>query len=146
MGKNAKKAEGWPEAKKLCRLNQNDIEMAKRLGMSPKTLLRSRPSPQQRWKLPVKDWIQELHFKKFGQILGEPRNPLHAALPVKMKSDAAGGPFWEEYRSLNEREEEAQPVVEHKPYTPVRVQFSPPLWTREQSEWLSSFVDDDVPV
>jgi len=29
---------GWPEAKKLCRLNQNDIEMAKRLGFKPESL------------------------------------------------------------------------------------------------------------
>jgi hypothetical protein len=52
----------WPEAKKLCRLNQLDIEMAKRLGFGPDALIHAVPSPQQRWKLPVKDWIHELHF------------------------------------------------------------------------------------
>ncbi|WP_275669635.1 hypothetical protein [Metabacillus litoralis] len=30
----------WAEAKKRCWLNQNDIQMAKELGMSPKRLLR----------------------------------------------------------------------------------------------------------
>ena len=52
----------WPEAKMLCRLNQNDIAMAKRLGFGPDSLVRSRPDPKQKWKLPVKYWIHELHF------------------------------------------------------------------------------------
>ena len=61
----------WPEAKKLCRLNQNDIEMAKRLGFKPEGLLKARPSPKDRWKLPVKDWIRSLYLEKFGEVLGE---------------------------------------------------------------------------
>ena len=61
----------WPAAKKLCRLNQNDIEMAKRLGFGPGALVRARPDPKQKWKLPVKHWIHELHFKRFGSVLGE---------------------------------------------------------------------------
>jgi hypothetical protein len=69
--KMRKQRNGWPEAKKLCRLNQNDIEMAKRLGFGPDSLIRARPDPKQRWKLPVKDWIHELHFKRFGHAIGE---------------------------------------------------------------------------
>jgi hypothetical protein len=41
--------------------------MAKELGMTPKSLLRNRPSPSQQWKMPVKYWIQELHEKRFGR-------------------------------------------------------------------------------
>jgi hypothetical protein len=70
MGKKPQR-HTWPEAKKLCRLNQLDIEMAKRLGFGPDTLIRAIPSPKQRWKLPVKDWVQELHFKQFGKVPGE---------------------------------------------------------------------------
>jgi hypothetical protein len=62
---------GWPEAKKLCRLNQNDITMAKSLGFRPDALVRARPDPKQKWKLPVKEWISELHFKRFGFVVGE---------------------------------------------------------------------------
>lgn len=61
----------WPEAKKLCRLNQIDIEMAKRLGFGPDALIRAIPSLKQKWKLPVKDWVHELHSKRFGMVLGE---------------------------------------------------------------------------
>lgn len=69
----------WPQAKKLCRLNQDDIEMAKRLGFKPEGLLKARPSPKDRWKLPVKDWIRSLYVEKFGQVLGEkPLKPVLA--------------------------------------------------------------------
>jgi hypothetical protein len=54
MGKNQF---DWREAKKLCRLNQNDIAMAKALGFRPGALVRARPDPKQKWKLPVKYWI-----------------------------------------------------------------------------------------
>jgi hypothetical protein len=70
MGKKPQR-HNWPEAKKLCRLNQDDIEMAKRLGFGPDSLIRARPDSKQRWKLPVKDWIHELHFKRFGHVIGE---------------------------------------------------------------------------
>lgn len=69
MGKK-KHRHDWPEAKKLCRLNQNDIAMAKSLGFGPDSLVRARPDPKQQWKLPVKEWIHELHFKRFGFVLG----------------------------------------------------------------------------
>ncbi len=35
--------------------------------MSPKSLLKNVPTPSQRWKLPVKLWIRELHEKRFGK-------------------------------------------------------------------------------
>src|SRR4029078_11777358 len=42
----------WRNAKRICRLNARQIEMARALGMNPKKLPGLRPSPQQRWKLP----------------------------------------------------------------------------------------------
>jgi len=72
MGKKPQR-HSWPEAKKLCRLNQFDIVMAKRLGFGPDALIRARPDPKQKWKLPVKYWVQELYFKRYGEVLGEKR-------------------------------------------------------------------------
>lgn len=60
----------WAEAKKRCRLNQADIQMAKELGMTPKSLLKNIPAPNQQWKAPVKEWIRDLYEKKFGRVLG----------------------------------------------------------------------------
>jgi hypothetical protein len=70
MGKKPQR-HTWQEAKKLCRLNQLDIEMAKRLGFGPDALMHAIPSSKQKWKLPVKHWIHELHFKRFGNVLSE---------------------------------------------------------------------------
>jgi hypothetical protein len=78
VGKKEPRRHDWPEAKKLCRLNQDEFAMAKRLGFGPDSLIRARPDPKQKWKLPVKEWIHELHFKRFGQVIGErPPEPPH---------------------------------------------------------------------
>lgn len=62
----------WAEAKTRCRLNMEDIRKAKQLGISPKALLKNIPSPSQKWKLPVKLWIAELHEKRFGRARQPP--------------------------------------------------------------------------
>jgi hypothetical protein len=56
----------WTNAKKLCRLSRRQVEMARALGMNPKKLPGLRPSPQQRWKLPVGAFIEECYRKRFG--------------------------------------------------------------------------------
>ena len=57
----AYKPELWAEAKRKCRLNENDIRMAKEMGLNPKSLIKNIPSPKEQWKLPVKDWIHEMY-------------------------------------------------------------------------------------
>jgi len=59
----------WGEAKKRCKLNKTDIQMAKELGMTPKSLIKNIPTSDQRWKAPVKEWVQDLYFEKFGRVL-----------------------------------------------------------------------------
>ena len=59
----------WAEAKKRCRLNQNDIQMAKELGMTPKSLMKNIPSSNQKWKAPVKIWIRDLYEEKFRKVI-----------------------------------------------------------------------------
>ena len=63
--------EAWTNAKKACRLNARQVEMARALGMNPRKLPGLRPSPQQRWKLPVGEFIEERYWKRFG---GDPRD------------------------------------------------------------------------
>ena len=50
----------WKEAKLRCRLNEEDIRMAKEMGLNPKSLIKNIPSKQQQWKLPVKEWLQDM--------------------------------------------------------------------------------------
>lgn len=70
MGKKKKgggdKDAQWADAKKRCRLNAEEVRMAKELGFGPKALIGNIPSPSQQWKAPVKFWIRDLHAKRFG--------------------------------------------------------------------------------
>jgi hypothetical protein len=59
----------WRDAKKLCRLSGRQVAMARALGMNPKKLPSLRPSPQQRWKLPIGAFIEECYRKRFGGAL-----------------------------------------------------------------------------
>jgi hypothetical protein len=56
----------WKAAKKRCRLNDEEVRMAKELGIGPPSLIKNIPSPSQRWKLPAKEWVRNLYSKKFG--------------------------------------------------------------------------------
>jgi hypothetical protein len=101
----------WPEAKKLCRLNQSDIAMAKRLGFRPEGLIRNRPDTKQKWKLPVKSWIRELHLERFGYVLGENSSlPTVQALPIKYSEEEAR--IYGEERYREEYCERNEPWIE----------------------------------
>ena len=69
--------EAWTHVKRVCRLNARQVEMARALGMNPRKLPGLRPSPQQRWKLPVGEFIEERYRKRFGSDTRDcgPRGP-----------------------------------------------------------------------
>ena len=56
----------WARARKLCRLSGEEVRMARDLGLNPRKLVKNIPSPSQRWKLPVRDWVRELYRKAHG--------------------------------------------------------------------------------
>jgi hypothetical protein len=136
MGKKPQR-HSWAEAKKLCRLNQDDIEMAKRLGFRPDALIRAIPNPKQEWKLPVKQWVRMLYGERFGVILGE--KPTVAAPADEYDEEAARRfgeeLYWEDYRERNQEEPGAKAVTK-----------SVPLRSRAGSSAANPLVaDDDVP-
>ena len=51
----AYKQELWDEAKRKCRLGEEEIRMAKEMGLNPKSLIRNIPNKKEMWKAPVKD-------------------------------------------------------------------------------------------
>jgi len=58
----------WEEVKKWCRLNDDTIYKAKRLGMSPRTVRANFSSiKQEKWKTSTKDWIEQLYEKRYGK-------------------------------------------------------------------------------
>jgi hypothetical protein len=40
----------WIECKRKCRLNEEDIALAKKLGLNPRSLMKNIPSKSQPWK------------------------------------------------------------------------------------------------
>ena len=65
MGTNKKKDNLWKEIYRKCRLSIRHIQMAKELGLNPKSLIKNIPNPYERWKVPVRDWIEQMYAKRF---------------------------------------------------------------------------------
>ena len=57
----------WEKAKKRCRLNEDDIRIAKEMGLNPKSLIKNIPSPTERGKAPVKAWLWDTYEKRTGK-------------------------------------------------------------------------------
>jgi hypothetical protein len=75
---NQKDDSAWEEAQRRCRLSAEDVRMAKELGFRPKSLIKNIPSPSQKWKASVRDWVRDLYEKKIGsrgQAGGAPATP-----------------------------------------------------------------------
>ena len=69
----------WQEAKKKCRLNNDDIARAKRLGLNPKSLIKNIPNKSEPWKAPVKDWLMEMEEKRLQKAEQKKRRQEKAA-------------------------------------------------------------------
>lgn len=68
----------WVEAKRRCRLSDEEVRMARELGFKPKYLMKNIPSPSQQWKAPVGEWVRGLCEKKIARNpVIEFRNPEH---------------------------------------------------------------------
>lgn len=63
------KPELWEEAKKKCKLGEEEIRLAKEMGLNPRSLIKNIPSEKERWKLPVKDWIHEMYDKRLKKSM-----------------------------------------------------------------------------
>lgn len=61
---DAYKQELWDEAKRKCRLGEEEIRMAKEMGLNPQSLIRNIPNKKEMWKAPVKDWIHDMYEKR----------------------------------------------------------------------------------
>lgn len=63
----------WQEAKKKCRLNNEDIKIAKELGLNPKSLIKNIPNKSEQWKAPVSVWIREIQEERKSKALQKQR-------------------------------------------------------------------------
>jgi hypothetical protein len=61
--------EMWADCKRKCRLNVEDIALAKRLGLNPRSLTKNIPNKSEPWKAPVKTWLREIEAKRNKKTL-----------------------------------------------------------------------------
>ena len=54
----------WQDAKKKCKLNNEDIKIAKELGLNPKSLIKNIPNKSEQWKTPVSVWLRDIQEKR----------------------------------------------------------------------------------
>ena len=57
----------WIEARKKYRLSHAQVQMARELGLNPKSFGGLANHKQEPWKLPLSDYIEELYFKHFNR-------------------------------------------------------------------------------
>ena len=63
---DARKQQIWQEVKKRHRMSEEVVKMAQKMGMNPKKIGGLDNHKQEPWKLPLAEFIKELHEKRFG--------------------------------------------------------------------------------
>ena len=84
--------QGWIDARRRHHLSHAQVQMARELGMNAKKLRKLDNHKQEPWKTPLRQFIEDLYFKRFGKerpdvvhsIEEEVRvaNPSQAGAPV----------------------------------------------------------------
>jgi hypothetical protein len=104
--KKGKQTNEWLEAKRRCRLSDEDIRMAKELGFQPRSLIKNISAKSQPWKAPVREWIRDLYAKRFGKTCSS--SPDHNEQePLRLPPQTAPDPLTQEdllpqYDTVNE--------------------------------------------
>ena len=65
--KPSQKIQIWIDARKRHRLSHAQVQMARELGMNPKKLGKLDNHDQEPWKIPLRQHIESLYFKRFGK-------------------------------------------------------------------------------
>ena len=103
----------WIDARKRHRLSHAQVQMARELGMNPKKLGKLDNHDQEPWKMPLRQYIESLYFKRFGKE----RPDVVLSIEEKIRLDEA--------KKARRREPEtklrqAGSVVEKHPSAPAR--------------------------
>jgi len=107
----------WADAKARCGLTDDDIRMAKELGMSPHSLIKNIPSRSQQWKAPVKEWVRDLYQKRHGE-----KNLAVFPSPSRAAGYATGYDYFE--REFDGSGEAVDPEQSYKEF--LRQESEPP--------------------
>ena len=77
----------WQDAKKKCQLNNKDIELAKRLGLNPRSLVKNILNKSEPWKVPVSVWLHEIDEKRRNKTKQKQKRRAKAAITRNDGSD-----------------------------------------------------------
>ena len=66
-GKPNERMQAWIDARKRHGLSHAEVQMARELGMNPKKLGKLDNHEQEPWKVPLRQFIQNLYLKRFGK-------------------------------------------------------------------------------
>ena len=61
------KMQAWIDARKRHHLSHAQVQMARELGMNPKKFGKKDNHRQEPWKMPLRQYIEHLYFKRFGK-------------------------------------------------------------------------------
>ncbi len=61
------KIQSWIDARKRYRLSHLQVQMAHEMGMNPKKFGKKDNHDQEPWKMPLRQYIEHLYFKRFGK-------------------------------------------------------------------------------
>jgi hypothetical protein len=65
--KPSQQMRAWIDARKRHRLSRAQVQMARELGMNPSKLGKLDNHDQEPWKMPLRQYIEHLYFKRFGK-------------------------------------------------------------------------------
>lgn len=82
------KLKPWIEARIKYHLSHAQIQMARELGLNPRKFGGMANHKQERWKVPLPDYIEELYEKRFRKILPDDIRPLEVRDAEKRKKKA----------------------------------------------------------
>ena len=77
----------WIDARKKYHLSHAQIQMARELGMDPKGFGKLANHKQERWKLPLSQFIEERYFKRFGKAEPEQVTSIEEKIKLIRRKD-----------------------------------------------------------
>ncbi len=78
----------WIETRKKYNLSHAQIQMARELGLNPKKFGGMANHKQERWKVPLPDYIEDLYEKRFRKKLPDDIRPLEVRDAEKRRRKA----------------------------------------------------------
>lgn len=79
----------WIEARKRYHLSHAQVQMARELGMNPKKLDGKANHDQERWKIPLPQFIEQLYQRRFSKERPDDVRSIEAKVAQKRKRKEA---------------------------------------------------------